>query len=67
MRDIDRVLEILDEQIIQCDIQYRHGEGLTHTGTRRMRDALEQAREILQGWPAKVYAVGVEPQEGRDG
>ena len=64
MRDIDRVLALLGDCVRECTVAYRHGDGLTHTTTRQVRDSMEEAITILESWPAKVYAIGIAPNEG---
>jgi hypothetical protein len=64
VRDIDHVIQLLDACIDECTRQYRHGDGLTHTTTGDVRNKLEEARAVLETWPAKVYAVGVKRDEG---
>ena len=63
MKDIDRVIEILENIQSQCRSSYRHGDGLTHSATGQVDRDMEQAIAMLREWPAKVYAVGVEPKE----
>ncbi len=60
MKDIDRVIEILDDVGAECLIAARYGNDLTHTRVVHIERRIEEAVMILQEWPAKVYAVGVE-------
>ena len=63
MRDIDVVVQKLCDVIYECDRQHRHGDGLTHSTTGWASRTLEEAVDILEAWPAKVYAIGVPPVE----